>query len=445
MAFKEKNPNTEILNYGGEGKRKSRKGVVILVVLIFIATNLISFYSGSFISVAKGDKFVVSSEDYKKLQEVKDVIASSSGDLSKAFAGYSGVLKYKKLFEIKETLNKKYFGNIDEDALVEGAIKGMTAAINDPYTVFMNSKEFQEFNTQTEGAYVGLGIQVGVKNERITVSSTFEDSPADKAGILKGDAIIRVNNKEVTGKDLELAVSMMKGKVGGEVTVTLFREGKGSFDLTLKRAEISIVTVKGEMIDSNIGYIQLSMFDEHSDTDFKKKLVELKGKGMKGLVLDLRSNPGGSLDTCINITSNFVKKGEVLLSTKNKEGKEVKYTSSGGDNIGMPLVVLTDDGTASASEIFSGVVRDYQLGTLIGTTTFGKGVVQEVLYDKNDGTALKVTVSEYFTPSGENIHKKGIKPDMEVKYPAELAEKEYRRDADPQFSKALEVIKGKLK
>jgi carboxyl-terminal processing protease len=308
----------------------------------------------------------------------------------------------------------------------------------------MNAKEFQEFNTQTEGTYVGLGLQVGVKNERITVIAPFENSPADKAGILKGDAIIRVNDKEVTGKDLEAAVAMMKGKAGEAVNITIYREGTGTLDLTIKRAEISLVTVKGEMIDNRVGYIQLTMFDAHSDDDFKKKLLELKDKGMKGLILDLRSNPGGSLDTCVNITSNFVNKGEVLVSTKNKEGKEQKYTSKGGDAIGMPLVVLTDDGTASASEIFSGVIRDYKLGTLIGTTTFGKGVVQTVL-DTGEGTALKVTISEYFTPSGENIHKKGIKPDIEVKYPEELLKSEYNRSTDPQFSKALEVINDKLK
>jgi carboxyl-terminal processing protease len=444
MAFKEKDQSTtQELGNGNVGGRRKRRGIILIVVILFIITNLGSLYAGALIAIPLGGKVAVSAEEYKKLQDVKDIIAANA-DLSKAFSGYSGVLKFKKLFELKEVLNKYYFGNIDEDALVEGAIKGMTSALNDPYTVFMNAKEFQDFNTQTEGSYVGLGIQVGVKNDKITVIAPFEGSPADKSGIITGDAIIRVNDKDVTGSDLELAVSMMKGKEGEPVTITLFRENKGIFDLTLKREQINLVTVKGEMLDNNIGYIQLSMFDAHSDDDFANKLKELKNKGMKALVLDLRGNPGGSLDTCVNITSNFVEKGKVLVSTKNKEGKEQEYASKGGIAIGMPLVVLTDDGTASASEIFSGVVRDYKLGTLIGTTTFGKGVVQTVL-DTGEGTALKVTISEYFTPNGENIHKKGIAPDIEVAYPTELREKAYNRSEDPQFNKALEVIKGKIK
>jgi carboxyl-terminal processing protease len=444
MAFGEKNLDTEVFNNESYKKKKSKKGLVIIIVFVFVLTNLISLYAGSFMALAMGGKVVVSSTDFQKYLEVKNNLASTNSDLDKAFQAYSGVLQYKKLFQIKDVLSSYYFGNIDESQEVEGAIKGMVSSLNDPYTVFMNAKEFQEFNTQTEGTYVGLGLQVGVKNERITVIAPFEDSPADKAGVLKGDAIIRVNDKEVTGKDLEAAVAMMKGKAGEPVTITIYREGTGTLDLTIKRAEINLVTVKGEMLDNRVGYIQLTMFDEHSDEDFKKKLLELKDKGMKGLILDLRSNPGGLLPTCVNITSNFVKKGEVLVSTKNKAGKEEKYTSKGGDAIGMPLVVLTDEGTASASEIFSGVIRDYKLGTLIGTTTFGKGVVQTVL-DTGEGTALKVTISEYFTPSGENIHKKGIKPDIEVKYPEELLKAEYNRNTDPQFSKALEVINDKLK
>lgn len=443
MAFKEKDQSTQGFMNENKGGRRKKRGIVLIVVLIFILTNLSSLYVGSAISVPLGGKVAVSTEEYKKLQDVKEIMAANS-DLSKAFSDYSGVLKFKKLFDIKEVLNKYYFGNIDEDVLVEGAIKGMTSALNDPYTVFMNAKEFQDFNTQTEGSYVGLGIQVGVKNDKITVIAPFEGSPADKAGIITGDAIIRVNDKDVSGSDLELAVSMMKGKEGEPVTITLFRENKGAFELTLKRAQINLVTVKGEMLQNNIGYIQLTMFDEHTTKDFNNKLTELKNKGMKGLVLDLRSNPGGLLSTCVDVTSNFVEKGKVLVSTKNKEGKEQKYESKGGIAIGMPLVVLTDEGTASASEIFSGVVRDYKLGTLIGTTTFGKGVVQTVL-DTQEGTALKVTISEYFTPNGENIHKKGIKPDIEVAYPTELREKPYSRATDPQFSKALEVIKDKLK
>jgi carboxyl-terminal processing protease len=424
-------------------RKNNKRTLIILVAVVFVVTNIISLYAGSYIALPLGSKVMVSTEDYSRLQDVKSMMASNN-DLSKAFEGYSGVLKFKKLFDVKELLSRYYYGDINEDILVEGAIKGMTSALNDPYTVFMNPKEFQDFSTQTEGAYVGLGIQVGVKNDRITVIAPFDDSPAEKAGILPGDAIIRVNGKEVTGKDMELAVSMMKGKKGETVNLSMYRENKGVFDLSVKRAEIIMVTVKGEMLDNKLGYIQLSMFDEHTGKDFNKKLSELKAKGMKGLILDLRDNPGGLLTSCIDVTSNFVEQNKVITSTKDKYNNEKPYNSKGGLAIGMPLVVLINEGTASASEILSGTVRDYKLGSLVGTTTFGKGVVQTIL-DIKDGTALKVTISKYFTPNGENIHKVGIKPDVEVKYPAELREKTYSRSSDPQFNKALELIKEKVK
>jgi C-terminal processing peptidase-3. Serine peptidase. MEROPS family S41A len=245
---------------------------------------------------------------------------------------------------------------------------------------------------------------------------------------------------------LELAVSMMKGKENEEVTITILREGNSApFDVVVKRGKILIETVKSEMLQDGIGYIQLTMFDERSDEDFTEAVTELKSKGMKGLVLDLRGNPGGLLDTCVNISSQFIEKGKVVVSQKNKAGDEEVSKSSGkGMLIGMPLVVLIDGGTASASEILSGVVRDYKLGTIIGTKSFGKGVVQTIL-PTGEGTALKVTISKYYTPNGENIDKIGISPDLTVEYPKELLTKAYNRAEDPQFKKALEVLKGKLK
>lgn len=439
MGLKENDERTN--ENSNRGVRKKVRYVVIVAVLLLL-TNLVSLYAGSFIALPIGQKVMVSKEESERLKAVNNMIETNE-ELSKVVSSYNGVLNFRKLFEVKEALNRYYFGDINEDTLVEGAVKGMTAALNDPYTVFMNKKEYEDFNSQTEGSYVGLGLQVGVKEDRITVIAPFENSPAKKAGIITGDVIEKVNGKDVTGKELELAVSMMKGKEGEDVTVTISRQGRGSFDLTMKRAKIELVTVTGEMLDKNIGYIQLTMFDENTGKNFDKKLKELKDKGMKGLVLDLRSNPGGLLDTCVDVTSNFVEKDKTIVSTKDKQGNEKAYKSKGGIAIGMPLVILTNEGTASASEILSGAVKDYKAGTLIGTTTFGKGVVQTMLPYK-DGTALKVTISKYFTPNGEDIHKKGVKPDIEVLYPQELLEKPYERATDPQFNKALEIIKGKI-
>lgn len=362
---------------------------------------------------------------------------------------YSDIAKFQKMFMVRNLLYKYYDGKIDDNTLVEGAIKGMTASLNDPYTVFMNKKEFDAFNSTTEGTYTGLGLQVGVKDNNIVVISPFDDSPAKKAGIIAGDIIEKVDGKDVTGKDLDNAVNMMKGKEGTYVTLTINRTGKDMFDVKVARAKIQNVTVSGEMLDNNIGLIRLSMFDENTADNFNKKLKELQSKGMKGLIIDLRGNPGGLLTECVSIASDFIPKGKVIVSTIDKYKNEKKYNSDGGkaiggSAIGLPLVVLTDEGSASASEIFSGAIRDYKLGTLVGVKTFGKGVVQTIM-DTGAGTGLKVTVSKYYTPNGENIHGKGIKPDINVEYPQALKDKPYDRSVDPQFSKALEVIKGKIK
>jgi carboxyl-terminal processing protease len=320
----------------------------------------------------------------------------------------------------------------------------MTAALNDPYTVFMNQKEYEAFSSQTEGAYSGVGIQIEVKENNIVVVSTFEDSPAKKAGILPGDVIEKVNGTDVTGKEYDKAVTMMKGKEGTNVDITVLRNSKDTHTYAVKRSKITIDTVSGEMLSNNIAYIKLSMFDENTGKNFDNKLKELKDKGAKGLVLDLRQNPGGLLTTCVDVVSNFIPKGKTVVSTVDKNGNKDVRESKGGLAVGMPLVVLTDGLTASASEIVSGAVRDYKIGTLVGEKTFGKGVVQTVV-DTGDGTALKVTMAKYYTPNGENIHKIGIEPDVKVEYPEDLLKKPYSRSSDPQFSKALELIKEKMK
>lgn len=357
---------------------------------------------------------------------------------------FTDASKFQKMFEVRSLLYKLYDGKIDDNTLVEGAIKGMTSALNDPYTVFMNQKEYEAFNNQTQGSYSGVGIQIEVKDNNIVVLSTFEGSPAKKAGVLPGDIIEKVNGTDVNGKEYDKAVTMMKGKEGTEVTITILRNLKDTYTYTVKRGTIALETVSGEMITDKIGYIKLSMFDENTGKNFDKKLGELQKSGAQALILDLRQNPGGLLTTCVDVASNFIPKDKVIVSTIDKNNKKSEYVSKGGTAIGMPLVLLTDGNTASASEIVSGAVRDYKIGTLVGEKTFGKGVVQ-TLIGTGDGTALKVTMAKYYTPNGENIQKIGIEPDITVKYPENLQGQVYNRNNDPQFSKALEIIKSKLK
>ncbi|XZH20226.1 S41 family peptidase [Clostridium perfringens] len=355
---------------------------------------------------------------------------------------------FKKVLEIREMLYRWYDGEIDDSKLAEGAIKGMVSSLGDQYTYYMNGKEFSDFKEKSQGNYMGIGIQVAAKDGKIVVISPIQGGPAEKARIKTGDIILKVNGEPVSGNELDKAVSMMKGTTKENIKLTLYREGKGEFDVDVMRDVIKTVNVKSEMIDGDIGYIEVLAFDEGTAKDFETQLKALEDKGMKGLILDLRGNPGGFMKECVDLVSNFVPKDKVIVSTIDKYGNKEESVSKGGIAQGMPLVVLIDGGTASASEIVAGAIRDYDLGTLVGTTSFGKGIVQVVL-DKigqeKDGTALKVTISKYYTPNGENIHKKGIGPDVTVEYPKELKEKTYSRSTDPQFEKALEIIQEKIK
>ncbi len=427
MDFKEKEEGLEIFNEEKKPKRKGKAKWIALIVVLLLLTNIGSFFIGNSVPT-----MYISGMGLRRAQA------------EKSLEGVKDISKFKKLYDIRELIYGLYDGPIDDEVLLEGAIKGMASSLNDPYTVFMNKKEFSDLMEKNEGNYVGLGIQVGVKDDNIVVILPFEGSPAQKAGIMPGDIIQKVNGMDVKGSDLEKAVALMKGKEKVEVKLTIFREKKGTFDVSVKRDTIKMITVKGEMIDNSIGYMQISMFDENTSKEFSNKLKELEGKGMKGLILDLRENPGGLLTTSVEVASNFIEKGKLIVSTKDKYGKEEKYNSIGGAAQGMPLVVLIDGYTASASEIVSGALRDYNAAVLIGEKTFGKGIVQKIL-DLKDGTGFKVTVSKYYTPKGENIHKIGIAPNIEVKYPEDLRDKPYERSKDPQFNKALDTIKEKVK
>ena len=406
-------------------KKKRWKGIAVVVALLII-TNIATFLVSNLVSFG--------------LPNGKVLVSRTT---------YNNILSFEKLFTIKDKLDKYYLNDYDMNELIDGAAKGMVSAVGDPYTTYMNAEEFQDFYSQTEGNYVGVGIQVGVKDEKITVISVFENSPAEKGGIISGDVIESVNGKAMTGADLQEAVSMMKGEKGGKVEVTLSRENKGNFDLTLVRDEVEMVTVKSEMIDNEVGYIQVTMFDENTSDNFESALKTLEEKGMKSLIVDLRGNPGGLLDQTVAMVSQFIEEGKNIVYTEDKYGNRKDYDSVGGIAQGMPLTILTDGGSASASEIFTGAIKDYELGTIVGTTTFGKGLVQTTFYRAidgfTDGSGLKVTISNYYTPNGNNIQGVGIEPDVKVEYPEELATTTYDRNNDPQFAKALEIAKEKIK
>lgn len=412
-------------NVTGKNVLKKRLSIVIIVG-VFILSNIIFFYLGSAFTSGSIGLRNVSEAVAKDVSEIKDV------------------KKYDLLFEVRENLLLRYNGEIDDNALLEAAIKGMTDSLNDPYTLFMNDKEYSSFVEQISGHFVGIGIQVGIKDEKVTVIAPIEGSPAERVGLKSGDVILKVNGQEMAEPKLENTVSKIKGEAGTSVDLTISR-GEEVLDVTIPREEIKTTIVKGEILEDNVGYIRLSSFDEDSAKQVKEKILQLKGEGMKGLILDLRGNPGGSLSEAIGIASEFIPKGDVVTYTIDKYDKKQEYKSVGGDAQGLPLVVLIDGGSASASEVLTGALRDYELATIIGTKSFGKGVVQQLINLKNDKGGLKVTTSKYYTPNGENIHKIGITPDIEVTIPEETLNKEYDKSLDTQLIKSIEVIKEKLK
>lgn len=356
---------------------------------------------------------------------------------------YDFTKRYDKLLKVENLIKNNYVDKktIDENKLIEGAINGMVDSVGDPYTVYLDKQQFEDLLTQTRGSYGGVGIVVGEKEGKLTVIAPIEDSPAEKAGIKAGDIILKVDGKEISAKELEKAVSMMRGKEGTKVILTIFREGKGVKDYELTRSIIVLKTVKSQVLKGDIGYIRITSFDENTADEFEKAFEKLQKQNIKGLVLDLRDNPGGLLDTSVAIADMILPQGTIVYTIDTNGKKDV--WKSDPQNINMPLVVLVNEGSASASEILSGAIRDFKAGTLIGTKTFGKGLVQNII-DLKDGTGLKVTIARYYTPSGECIQGKGIMPDIVYDLPKELKDKQLPIDEDPQIKKAIEVLMTKI-
>lgn len=426
----EKKPKKSVLKNLSENKSNNSK-VKVLKYIVLIAvlgvTYLGVFYLGNMVAT-KG--VIMGTVPEKAIDDLSNV-----GDVS----------KYYNLFNLRNMLFSTYDGEIDDEKLLEGAMKGMADAIGDPYTVYMNQDEFITFIESSQGSFYGIGAQLGIRDNNVTVIAPVEGSPAEKAGLKAGDIILKVDDYEVNELNTEAVVSRVRGEEGVPVTLTIKREGvEYPLEIKIVRAEIKTESVKGEILEDGIGYIQLTTFsDEEVSDKFAEKLNELKQQGMKKLILDLRGNPGGYLNECVEIASNFIPEGEVITYTIDKYDKKVISNSLGGDAIGMPLVVLVDGGSASASEVVTGALRDYEVATIIGTRTFGKGIVQQLRVLPNDMGGLKVTTSKYYTPNGENIHGTGIEPNIVVEIPQEVLDMDYDRSIDPQFQKALEVIREK--
>lgn len=345
---------------------------------------------------------------------------------------------FDKLFAVKDMLHKKYYKEISDDVLLEGAVKGMVNSVGDPYTIFFNPEEFKDFNDDGSGNYVGIGVMVGIKNDMITVITPFEESPAFEAGLRAGDVIKKVNGISFEGKDMDKAVSIIRGKEGEPVTLTIERNNVEK-DLEIVRRNIVINNVEKEMLDNNIGLVTLKQFTDGTGDQVEQAFNELKTSGAEKYILDLRGNPGGFLNEAIDIASLFIPKGDIVLYTIDKSENRKDYLSKGGDFVGSDLVLLVDEGSASASEVLSGALKDYGRAKIVGNKTFGKGIVQQAFtVGKDEG--LKVTVSSYFSPKGNVIHEKGVTPDITVEIPEDI-ELPLTKETDVQLKKAIEVLK----
>lgn len=339
-----------------------------------------------------------------------------------------------KLGIIEKIVDMNYLEEIDEKQLEEYIYKGYVAGLEDPYSAYYTKEEYDELNEQNTGAYVGIGVTIAKDNDtsEIVFKEAYEGSPAKEAGIEEGDILLKINGESVEGMELDSIISKIKGKENVTIHLTVLRDKK-ELNIDVTTREVEITTVESKMLENKIGYIKLSQFIEVSSEQFKEAYEKLKEDGATSLIVDLRDNPGGLLSEVVDIADYFLPKKKMIVYTKNKNGKGDEYKSSDEQLIDMPVAVLINGESASASEILTGVIKDYKIGTIVGENTFGKGIVQK-FYPLVDGSAVKLTVEKYYTPNGNDIHKKGIAPDIEVKQDEEDKE-------DKQLKKAIQILK----
>ena len=380
-------------------KKKAIIGSIVLVVVTAMLTSTLQ--------IAIGNKVVIPRDLYESYK------------------------KYNKLIGLEQIVEGDFYKEVSEDDLVQGSIKGMFSGLGDIYSQYYTKEEFESLKEQTSGSFVGIGVYISPTSDDdyITIIAPIEGSPAEKGGIKAGDKIIKVDDQNVYANDSDKAISMIKGKAGTEVKLTLKR-GEEELDLKIKREEIISKSVDSKVLEDGIGYIKITSFNENTYKEFTEALSNLKKQNIKGLALDLRNNPGGLLDICSEIADDLIGEGTIVYTKDNKGDKE--YIKSDSNKLGLPIAVLVNEGSASASEILTAAIVDNNEGIAIGTTTFGKGLVQSVR-ELKDGTGYKLTTAQYFTPNDNYIHGKGIEPKI------------IEKDESKQLDVAVNWIKEQIK
>lgn len=404
--------------------KENKSERIYKIIMLIIVTAFITFFITSlsmYSYFTKNDKGVVLVQQSKSSSELEN-----------------------KLSQFKSLIDKYFLGDVDEEKLEESAIKGYIEGLDDKYTEYISKEDMKDYKAEILGNFVGVGIYM-TKDEnanRIAVLSPIKDSPAEKAGILPGDLIIKVDDVEYTADDMSVAANKIKGEEGSNVKIEILRNGE-SLTFNMKREKIKTNPVTARKLDNNIGYISFSSFDEGTAEDFEQKFKELSSQNITSLIIDLRNNGGGIVDEAIEIANCIADKDSTLLITVDKNKNEEITKSTKDPIIKMPIVILVNENTASASEILSGALKDLNKATIVGKKTYGKGVIQQFL-TLSDGSGLKITSNEYFTPNRTTINKVGIEPNEVVELPKNVKNVlSVEQKDDTQLQKAIEILKNK--
>jgi len=390
-----------------------------------------------------GSFFVGYERGKKEVAQTSESVALTAAIINNKNPATGGTVDFSLFWKVWDLLKEKHVDKdkLDAQQLVYGAINGMLKATNDPYTSFFDPKQSKDFSENIEGSFDGIGVELGVKDGILTVIAPLDGSPAQKAGMRSGDKILKVGDKAIADLTVDEAIGLIRGKKGTAVVLTVLHEGeKDTADITVIRDTIEVHSVKVSFKDEGIAYVRISQFSDNTDREFDDAVNQLITQKSKGVILDLRDNPGGLLDKAVDIASRMIPRDQVVVSEEDYTGKKDSLYTSGGDKLSsLPLVVLINEGSASASEILSGALKDDRGITLIGEKSFGKGCVQQLI-NLPGGSSVKITIAKWLTPKGDYIMDKGITPDLSV----EMTKDDIDNNRDPQLDKALEVLKNEL-
>jgi len=404
-------------------EKKKTLRIIIIAILI-----IISFFVGLIVGISGSDEISIGDSDSGK---VKNQGAKQPEYLSED-------VNFKLFWQTWDLIKDKYIDqDINEVEMFYGAQMGLVASLGDPYSVFLVPEVAEEFNQELQGKFEGIGAEIAIKKERLTVVSPLPDSPAEKAGLRAGDKIIAIDDLDTSGISLTKAVTLIRGDKGTEVLLRVIHKDNSEEDLIEIRDKIQYASVKYEILEDSIGYIQVSHFNEDTEKLFDEAVNDLTNKNINSVILDLRNNPGGFLTTAISMANHWIEEGVIVKEKSRDSNRNQAFSASSQARLkDKNTVVLVNGGSASGSEIVAGALQDYGLATILGETTFGKGSVQD-LTELSDGSSIKLTIAKWFTPNDRSISEEGIIPDLEV----ELTEEDYDEDLDPQLDKAIEILK----